>query len=205
MLRFLKNVFNIVIILLAVAGLISICTQVKLDNIKENTSNVFSINKTKITEDVGDFSTVDKEFKIKTAVNVLGCKTVVAKHQNSGQKMIIVNSGKKTLLTKEDIKSDDIKTKLEELCKKFNYDSSMIQSIEITERGYMRAYGQKVPYAKFNAKISKLSDICGIVSVVDEGTDNQKLIVSLNDNKHYSQLITSEFYKNVKEARGKSD
>ena len=67
----------------------------------------------------------------------------------------------------------------------------------------MNAYGQKVPYVKFNAKISKLpnSNVSGIVSVVDSDSKNQRLIVSVNDKKHYSQLITSEFYKSVKDSK----
>ena len=63
-------------------------------------TNLFSLDKEKTVEQVGDFSEVDEEFNIDTAVKVMGYKTVVAKHSGSGQKMIIVDSGKKKLLTK---------------------------------------------------------------------------------------------------------
>lgn len=173
------------------------------NNVTNNVMNLFSYNKEKTTEQVGDFSNVNQEFSIGTAVNVLGYKTVVAEHSISGQKMIIVDSGKKKLLTKDDIKDDGIKIKLEDLCKKFKYKSSTVENIEIIDKGYMDAYGQHVPYVKFNAKVSKLpmSNISGVISVVDEDANNQRLIVSINDKKHYSQLITSEFYKNVKDSK----
>lgn len=205
MFSFFKKIFNIAIIFLLITGGIILVNRFKSADIAVD--DIFSANKEKVIQEVGDFSKVDKEFKIKTAVNVMGCKTVVAQHQNSGQKMIIVNSGKKVLLTKNDIGNGDIKNKLEELCKSFNYDPAILENFEITEKGYMNAYGQRVPYVKFCAKISKLpkSDISGIISVVDSDTDNQRLIVSLNDDKHYSRLITSEFYKNVQNSASKTD
>ncbi|MCM1265725.1 MAG: hypothetical protein NC200_05955 [Candidatus Gastranaerophilales bacterium] len=203
MYRFFKNIVNTIIIILAAVGLMALYKQNAFDNITEKALNLFSADKEKTTEQVGDFSNVNEEFSIGTAVNVLGYKTVVAEHSTSGQKMIIVDSGKKKLLTKDDIKDDGVKVKLEDLCKKFKYQSSTVENIEIIDKGYMDAYGQKVPYVKFNAKVSKLpmSNISGVISVVDEDAKNQRLIVSINDKKHYSQLITSEFYKNVKESK----
>jgi len=201
--RFFKHIFNIFVIILAVIGVISLINPHAYDGLSEKIAELFSMDKTKVEQVVGDFSDVDKEFNIDTAVNVLGYKTVVAKHTNSGQRMIIVDSGKKTLLTENDIKSDGVKYKLEDLSKKFKYKSADVENIEITQRGYMNAYGRKVPFVKFNAKISGLpkSNISGIISVVDNDSKNQKLIVSINDKKHYSQLITSEFYRNVKESK----
>ena len=81
-----------------------------MNDIIDSVANLFSTDKEKIEEEVGDFSGVDSEFNIGTAVNVLGYKTVVAQHSNSGQRMIIVDSGKKTLLTEKDIQGDGVKT-----------------------------------------------------------------------------------------------
>ncbi len=166
-------------------------------------TNIFSTNKEKIEAEVGDFSKVDDEFKINTAVKVMGYKTVIAKHPHSGQKMIIVDSGKKTILSEDDITSAHIKEKLEELCHRFKYHSATVDSIEITSKGYMTTYGKKVPYVKFNAKVSNLpmSHISGIISVVEHDKNNKRLILSVNDKKHYSQLIASEFYKNIQESK----
>lgn len=203
MFRFFKNIFNICVILLAFVGAFTLYKNYSMNDIIDSVANLISTDKEKIEEEVGDFSGVDSEFNIGTAVNVLGYKTVVAQHSNSGQRMIIVDSGKKTLLTEKDIQGDGVKTKLEDLSKKFKYHSASVENIEIVDKGYMNAYGQKVPYVKFNAKISKLpnSNVSGIVSVVDSDSKNQRLIVSVNDKKHYSQLITSEFYKSVKDSK----
>ena len=165
----------------------------------------FSTNKQKIENEVGDFSNVDEEFNIKSAVKVMGYKTVVAKHPTSGQKMIIVDSGKKAILTEKDLREDGLKDKLEDLCKKFKYRTAAIEEIEIVDKGYMTAYGQSVPYVRFSAKLTTFphTKISGIVSVVDSDKNNQKLIVSVNDKKHYSQLITSEFYRSVGESKAR--
>lgn len=190
---------------MAVLGAMSIYKTHSLSCVTDAITNIFSLNKEKTIEQVGDFSEVNDEFNIDTAVKVMGYKTVVAKHSSSGQKMIILDSGRKKLLTKDDLKDDSVKIKLEDLCKKYAKNSGEIENIEIVERGYMNTYGQRVPYIKINAKVSKLpkSNFTGIVSVVDEDANNQRIIVSLNDKKHYSQLITTEFYKNVKDSRVK--
>lgn len=184
--------------MLAAVGFLSIYRTHSFDF--SSLTNLFSFDKEKTVEQVGDFSQVDKEFDIDTAVKVMGYKTVVAKHSGSGQKMIIVDSGRKKLLSKDDLKNDNVKYKLEDLCKKYAKNSAEIDSIEIIDRGYMNTYGKTVPYVKVNIKMSKFpnTNFTGIVSVVDEDANNQRLIVSINDKKHYSQLITTEFYKSVK-------
>lgn len=200
MFRFFKNIVNTIIIVFAVIGAFTLYKQGIFSSLS---FDLFSTNKEKIEAEVGDFSKVDNEFDIDKAVKVMGYKTVVAKHQTSGQKMIIVDSGKKALLTEHDIVSGDVKYKLEDLCKKVKYHSKGVENIEITDKGYMTTYGKKVPYVKFNAKLSNFphTTISGIVSVVDHDKNNQRLIVSVNDKKHYSQLITSEFYRNVTESK----
>ena len=203
MYRFFKNIVNTFIIILAFVGGYYLYKNSSFDFSNLGINNIFSVNKEEIQSEVGDFSKVDDEFKLDKAVKVMGYKTVVAKHSNSGQKMIIVDSGKKTLLTEDDITSANIKEKLEDLCKKFKYHSATVDSIEITDKGYLSTYGHRVPYVRFKAKVSNLplSNVSGIVSVVDNDKNNKRLIISLNDTKHYSQLITSEFYKNVKESK----
>ena len=203
MFRFFKNIVNTIIIVFAILGIITVYNNFAGGNIGDFFANLFTINKTKVQEEVGDFSHVDEEFKVDKAVKVLGYKTVIAKHPNSGQKMIIVDSGKKTLLTENDIKSNTVKDKLEDLCEKFKYKSTSVENIQILDRGYIKTYGTQVPYVKFSAKLSRFpyTTVCGIISVVETDKNNQRLIVSINDKKHYSQLITSEFYKNVNESK----
>lgn len=203
MYRFFKNILNTVIIFFAVLGVMAVYKNGGFSNLKDVVLSKFSFDSEKTAQQVGDFSNVDEEFNLDTAVNLLGYKTVVAKHPSSGQKMIIVDSGAKKLITKDDLKDDNVKIKLEDLCNKFGKTSVKIENIEIVDRGYMNTYGKQVPYVKINAKVSKLpfSEVSGIVSVVDDDINNQRVILSINDKKHYSQLITTEFYKNVKDSK----
>ena len=124
---------------------------------------------------VGDFSKIDKEFEIEKAAGIMGYNAVVAEHKASGQKMVVVDTAKKKILTPQDIKA-------------------------VTEKGTMTTYGQKVPYAKFRAKIKKLpiGEISGIVSVVEDEKGNDKILVSINQGEKYSQLISNEFFKVIK-------
>ena len=65
----------------------------------------------------------------------------------------------------------------------------------------MKVYGKLVPYAKFEAKSKKLpfSDLAGVVASVKTSDNSEKLAISVCEKKKYSQLITDEFFKNVKE------
>ena len=55
--------------------------------------------------------------------------------------MVIVDSGKKPLLTQNDIKSDKVDKKLNDLADKFKYQAVTVQDIKITDRGTMKVYG----------------------------------------------------------------
>ena len=139
--------------------------------------------------------------KIDNTVNMLGYSAVLAEHKASGQKMCIVDSNKKPLLTSADIKSEHLEKRLQELTDKFKYNAISFQEIKITSRGTMKVYGQEVPYAKFEAKANKLpfSDLAGVVASVKTSDGSEKLAFSINEKKRYSQLITDEFYGNVSE------
>jgi len=67
----------------------------------------------------------------------------------------------------------------------------------------MYAYGREIPYVRFNAKVTKLpiSDITGTIGILNDKPKDQRLLISVNEKNRYSQLITDEFYKNVKESK----
>ena len=66
----------------------------------------------------------------------------------------------------------------------------------------MNVYDRQVPYAKFEAKVTKLpfSDISGVVASVTTTDGTEKLALALSEKDKYSQLITNEFYKGVKQS-----
>ena len=149
---------------------------------------------------VGAFSKIDKEFEIEKAAGLMGYNAVVAEHKASGQKMIVVDTAKKTVITQADLQSNDAEERLKNAISKFKYQSAAIEEFHVTEKGKMTSYGKQIPYVKFRARIKKLpiGEISGIVSVTQDEKGNDKILVSINQGDKYSQLISNEFFKVIK-------
>lgn len=149
---------------------------------------------------VGDFSKINKEFEIEKATGIMGYNAVLAEHKASGQKMVVIDSGKKTIITRQDIESENAEEIIKNAISKFKYQTAALEEFHITEKGTMNSYGQQIPYAKFSAKVKKLpiGEISGIISVVKDEKGNEKILVSANQTNKYSQLISNEFFKEIK-------
>ncbi|MCQ2788906.1 MAG: hypothetical protein MJ229_00870 [bacterium] len=150
---------------------------------------------------VGDFSKIPDEYELDKAATLLGYSGVLAEHRASGQKLIVVDAGKKPILTPDDFEENKIEEKLNETSKKFKYKVINVQNIKITKKGTINSFGKDIKYAKFNAKISKLpnGEAEGIISAIDLGNGQSRLLVSVNEKGKYSQIIAQNFFKNVKE------
>lgn len=201
MFRLIKIIFNAFLLVLAIIGFNAIGGQKYVEAVKVSIGNFIQEHALEEAKKIGNFSNLNEEFQIDNSLNLFGYKAVLAEHTASGQKMIIVDSGKKPLLTQDDIKSGEVEKKLKDLADKFKYQAITVQDIKITGRGTMNVYGQNVPYAKFEAKVTKLpfSDIAGVIAGVTTSDGSEKLALSISEKKKYSQLITSEFYKGVNE------
>lgn len=114
--------------------------------------------------------------------------------------MVVVDSGKKTILSTDDIKAPDAETRIKTAISKIKYQSAAIEEFAITEKGTMKSYGKEIPCVKFTAKMKKLpvGEISGIISVVKDEQGNDKILLSANEKDRYSQLITNEFFKEIK-------
>ena len=202
MFRLIKIIFNACLIVLAIIGFNAIGGQKYVEALKINIGNFIQEHAMESAKKIGNFSNLNEEFAIDNAVNLFGYKAIIAEHKASGQKMVIIDSGKKPLLTQADIKSDKIDTKLEDLAEKFKYQAITIRDVKVTNRGTMNVYNKQVPYAKFEAKITKMpfGEIAGVISSVTTSDGKEKLALSISEKDKYSQLITNEFYKGVKEA-----
>ena len=201
MFRLIKIIFNAFLLVLAIIGFNAIGGQKYVEAVKVSIGNFIQEHALEEAKKIGNFSNLNEEFQIDNSLNLFGYKAVLAEHTASGQKMIIVDSGKKPLLTQDDIKSGEVEKKLKDLADKFKYQAITVQDIKITGRGTMNVYGKNVPYAKFEAKVTKLpfSDIAGVIAGVTTSDGSEKLTLSISEKKKYSQLITSEFYKGVNE------
>jgi len=196
----LKNIKRAVLLIIVIAGAAAFCGR---DFIFKQVKDYFNPTHDVVLEraqKVGDFSKIDKEFEIEKAAGILDYKAVLAEHKASGQKMVVIDSGKKTILTQNDIKAEDAETRIKEAIQKIKYHSDALEEFHVTEKGTMTSYGQTVPYVKFNAKIKKLpvGEVSGIISVVKDKNGKDKVLVSINEKSKYSQLIANEFFKAVK-------
>lgn len=203
MFQFFKNIFNAIILVLVFAGINNLYNMHFFDNAIENITSFVQERMTQTVHKVGDFSQINSEFNVDTAVNLFGYKAVLAEHRASGQRMIVLSSGSKELLSAEDIKGSGLEQKLSDLSKKFKYQSSNVSDIQILERGYLYSYGKQLPYVKFRAKVTRLpiNQITGMIAVNDTQSKEKRLLVAVNEKNRYSQLITNEFYKAVKESK----
>lgn len=201
MFRLIKIVFNSLIIVLALIGFNAIGGQKYVEGAISGISGFIKQHAANQAKAIADFSSLHEEFQIDNTVNILGYKAVLAEHKISGQRMCIIDSGNKPILTQEDIKGAHTEEKLQESVSKLKYQAISFQDIKVLSKGTMTAYGQTVPYAKFEAKSNRfpVSDLTGIVSSLKTSDGSEKLIISVSEKKKYSQLISEEFFKNVKE------
>ena len=196
----LKNITRAIFLTVVTAGFIAFGGQKWIKNEINNFLHPTHDVVMEKAKKVGDFSKIDKEFEIEKAAGIMGYNAVIAEHKASGQKMIVVDSGKKELLTPEDIKANDVEERIKSAISKFKYQNMALEEFHITEKGIMNSYGQEIPYVKFNASIKKLpiGELSGIISVVKDEKGNDKILVSVNNAQKYSQLISNEFFKGIK-------
>ena len=201
MFKLIKITFNATLLVLAIIGFNAIGGQKYVELAKQNVTKFIQGQVQENAKKFGNFSNLHDEFEIDSTVNLFGYSAVIAEHKISGQKMCIIDSKKKPLLTQENIKSPDLEKQLQELANKFKYQSISFHEIKVISRGTMKIYNTSVPYAKFEAKANKLpfSDLTGIIAAVKLSDGSEKLALAINEKKKYSQLISEEFYKNINE------
>lgn len=129
----------------------------------------------------------------------MGVKAVLAEHESSKQKFIIADDKNQKVLKKEDFQSNEIDAKIKNLAEKIQYQFIRLEDVKILQRGSLYVFGQSAPYVKFSADAVNMpiSDVQGVIGVAE--VDGQtKIIISINEGKKYSQIISQEFFKNVK-------
>lgn len=196
----LKNVTRAIFFTIVIVGFMAIGGQ---EWLKKQFTNIVNPPKDVVIEraqKIGDFSKVNKEFEIEKAAGILGYNAVLAEHKASGQKMVVVDSGKKEILTPQDLKAPDAEEKIRAAINKIKYQSAAVEEFHVTEKGTMKSYGKEIPYVKFTARIKKfpIGELSGIISVVKDEKGNEKILISANEKSKYSQLISNEFFKEIK-------
>lgn len=196
----LKNILRAIVITLAVIGFMSLGGKELIAGLIHNYINPSKDTLLERAQKVGDFSQINDEFEIEKAAGIMGYNAVVAEHKASGQKMFVVESGDKAILTAEDIKSPDVEERLKKTINKVKYQALSVDDLKITRHGTMNSYGKEVPFVRFEAKVKKLpiGDVGGIVSVAQTKDGEPRLLISANEKDKYSQLISDEFFRKIK-------
>lgn len=196
----LKNILRAILLTLAIVGFLSLGGKELVTGLVKNYFNPSKDTMLERAQKVGDFSHINDEFEIEKAAGIMGYNAVVAEHKASGQKMFVVDSGDKTILSVDDIKSDKAEEKLQRALGKIKYQAVSVEDLKVTKHGTMNSYGKEVPYVKFEARVKKLpiGDVGGIVSVAQTKDGEQRLLVSVSEKNKYSQLISDEFFRKIK-------
>lgn len=150
------------------------------------------------TKDIIDLTEINDEYTIDKNLKILKNRMIVAEHNVTGQKMIMIEPKNGDFLTKEDIDEEDLQEKIEKLINK--YRIVKFDKIQIVKKDTFKGVGQEIPYAKVKAEISSLpiKDIEGIVGVAELKNGKNLIVVSVNEKGKYSQIIAEAFYSQVK-------
>ena len=196
----LKLLIKIVIIVFAIIGFRATgCWDwcVKTFHLNEKPNQESMIEKSR---DVADFSSIPDEYEIAKSANILGYSAVIAEHDATGQKFAVVNENKGLKLTKQDFKDGSLKKKIDAVNKKLEYQYIHVENFRILKQGTMKAMGQTVPYAQFQADVTNLpvKTLKGVIAVAQDDEGKSKILVSANEKGKYSQIIAEQFFKKVK-------
>lgn len=196
----LRNIIRAFIITLAAVGFMSLGGRELVTRYIENWFNPPQDVMLERAKKVGDFSNISDEFEIERAAGIMGYNAVVAEHRASGQKLFVVDSNEKKILTKEDLQAENVEEKLRKAVSKVKYQSITFDELKVTKKGMLNSYGKSAPYVKFDARVKKLpvGEISGIISAVENSNGETRLLISLNEKNKYSQLIAEEFFKKIK-------
>lgn len=174
-----------------------------IDYIREKISEHTNASQEQIIDkakDILDFSDIDDEYSMDKNLKILKNRMIIAEHNATGQKMIMIEPVNENILTKDDIKNDKIQEKLEGLIKKYKYQPVKFDKIEITKHGELKGIDQVIPYAKADVVVSNIpvKNMDGIIGVAELKNGKNLIVISVNEKGKYSQIITDAFYKKVK-------
>ena len=199
----LSNIIKLVIFTLAVIGFLSLGGG---DFIRTHFKDFHLFKKSQETlmdkaNKIADFKNINREeYEITKTANFMGYKAVIAEHNASGQRFFVVDSGKESLLTKSDFENGKIDEKVNELTKKLEKQFIHLDDVKIIKKASMQGMGQTIPYVKIEAvpkNMPAVKKVVGIVGVYDkDGKSN--VILAVNTDNKYSQIITEQFFKDVK-------
>lgn len=177
-----------------------------LDYVKNFIDNMYAeqqSNTYKEAQKVADFSRISRDYKIAKTINIPGAKAVIAENKKNSQKLAFIDGGSFLTLSKNDIKSNQIDTKLRELSGKLSNKPVKLKELKVIRKGSFKALNQNIPYVKVKAsftidKTIFTKEFEGIIGVIDNPKKGKSYIIaSINNPDEYKQDITENFFKTV--------
>lgn len=192
----LSLIFKLIILTLVFFGLAHLGV---VDFVKDKIDKTPGTNLSGAREFV-DLSNIDEEYKINKNLSFFKSKVITAEHKASGQKMIMIEAVNGNMLTKEDVKGDGLKDKIDDIINKSQNKFVKIEKPEIIKKGEFYGMGQQIPYARFKAGVQNLpfNEIEGVIGVATVEGGTNVTVISYNQRDKYSQIITDAFYSKVK-------
>lgn len=148
---------------------------------------------------IADFSNLSSNYEITRSVDFMGVKALVANNNLNNQKLAYIDTALGGGISKEDILSSGLESKLKNVLTKVNNPLLKIQDVQVNEIGMFNALDQYVPYAKVALKTvgSQSKNYEGIIGAVNDNNSGG-LVVSMNEAGNYNQKITEDFFQNIK-------
>lgn len=196
----LKKIFHSILLALAIVGFLSLGGKEWVSHICEKYLHTSHESMMEKAQKVGDFSQINEEFELEKASGMMGYNGVIAEHKATGQKMVVIDANNKPLLTRDDIISGNIESKLKKTLGKIKYQAIGMENFTVTKHGELYSYGKNIPYVKFKAKISRfpVGEVGGVIAVAQNKDGEDRILVSANEDSKYSQLLAEEFFKKIK-------
>ena len=199
----LSNIIKLVILTFAVIGFLAIGGG---DFLKTHFKDFHPFKKSQETlldkaNKIADFSAINnEEYEISKTANVMGYKAVIAEHNASGQRFIILEPRDEVLLEKTDFSDGSIDVKMQDLTKKLEKQFIHLDDVKIIKKSTMYGIGQNIPYAKFEATPANMPTVKKVTGIIGAFEKNGKtdVILAVNTDGKYSQIITEQFFKDVK-------
>ena len=197
------NIIKLVVLTLAVIGFLAIGGG---DFIKTHFKDFHLFKKSQETlmdkaNKIADFSNINnEEYEISKTANFMGYKVVIAEHNASGQRFIVLEPGDESLISKSDFSDGKIDSKIQDLTKKLEKQFIHLDDVTITKKSTMYGVGQTIPYAKIEAtptNMPTVKKVTGIVGVFEKDGKSD-VILAVNTDGKYSQIISEQFFKDVK-------
>lgn len=165
-------------------------------------------------KDFGNLENISADYALSRSLNFFGYRKLNAYYLPKKQRITIIDLNSDNILTKEDFKKGILEEKLENFSSKItNSPIVPISDIEITRMGEIKAGGELIPYADFEASVKMIPffKAKGTVAIYNsknrenlikkikkDNSETSKLVISCKFPTGYEDKVTKNFISQIK-------